>query len=217
LKAINFDIPKLENGVKIQATAIMDYRIDNRNPVPVLYQSGYLTVKDYDRLMDKYTLGFPNEEVRYGFYNELLREYMPGKDIWSEFYVANFIEDLLSHDTESFMTRLKAFFADVPYELNNKAEKHFQTVFYIFFKLMGQYVEVEYRTATGRIDAVVTAADTVYVFEFKLSDSATAEDAIRQIDEKGYLIPFTASGKRLVKIGVAFSLEERGVSQWIVK
>jgi hypothetical protein len=193
----------------------MDYRIDNRDPVPVLYQSGYLTVKDYDGLTDEYTLGFPNEEVRYGFYNELLREYMPGKRVNTEFNAGYFLRDLWSHDAESFMTRLKAFFADVPYELNNKAEKHFQTVFYIFFKLMGQYIEVEYRTSTGRIDAVVMTADTVYVFEFKLSDSATAEDAIRQIDEKGYPIPFTASGRRLVKIGVAVSLEERGISQWI--
>jgi hypothetical protein len=102
------------------------------------------------------------------------------------------------------MTRLKAFFADIPYDLNNKEDKHYQTVFYILFKLMGQYIRVEYRTAVGRIDAVVESLDTVYVFEFKLSEKATAEDALRQIDEKGYLMPFTADGKQLVRIGVAF-------------
>jgi hypothetical protein len=114
------------------------------------------------------------------------------------------------------MNRLKAFFAGIPYELNNKEEKHYQTVFYLLFRLMGQFIEVEQRSAAGRADAVVVTDDAVYVFEFKLAGKATAEDALKQIDEKGYLIPFTAGNKRLVKVGAEFSAEERGLNRWIV-
>jgi hypothetical protein len=217
LKAVDFDIPKLEGDVKIPADSIMDYRIDDHNPVPVLYQSGYLTIRYYDSLLDEYTLGFPNEEVKYGFFRELMPAYVPGKDTRVEFSDRQFIRDLWAHDVEAFMTRLKAFFAGIPYELNNRAEKHYQTIFYILFRLMGQFIQVEYRTATGRIDAVVEISDTVYVFEFKMEENASAEDALKQIDDKGYLIPFAASGKRLVKIGVAFSAEERSIGRWITE
>ncbi|MDR1380321.1 MAG: ATP-binding protein, partial [Tannerella sp.] len=214
LKDVDFDIPKLENDIDIPADAIMDYRTDNRDPVPVLYQSGYLTIKTYNEKTNVYTLGIPNEEVKYGFFKELLAVYMPGKNINREFYAGNFAEDLWAHDIERFMTRLKAFFADIPYELNNREERHYQTVFYILFRLLGQFVRVEYRTATGRIDAVVETSDAVHVFEFKLEQNATAEQALAQIDAKDYLIPFTASGKQLVKIGVEFGGNERGVKRW---
>jgi hypothetical protein len=217
LKDIDFDIPKLESDVKIPAQSIMDYRAENADPVPALYQSGYLTIKSYSELADIYTLGFPNEEVKYGFFDELMMMYMPGKRTRSEFAAGLFVEDLWAHNIDGFMTRLKAFFAGVPYELHSKGEKYFQTVFYILFRLMGQFIEVEYRSATGRADAVVTIRDAVYVFEFKISETATAEDALKQIDDKGYPLPFTASGKRLVKVGVEFSADERGVKRWAIE
>ncbi|MDR2814295.1 MAG: PD-(D/E)XK nuclease domain-containing protein, partial [Prevotellaceae bacterium] len=100
---------------------------------------------------------------------------------------------------------------------NNKEEKHYQTIFFIFFRLMGQFVEVEQHSAVGRADAVVATDDTVFAFEFKLADKSTAEEALSQIDEKGYLKPYAACGKKLVKVGVEFSAEERGVSRWAVK
>jgi hypothetical protein len=217
LKNIDFDIKSLDNDVKIPADSISDYRFEYENPVPLLYQSGYLTIKDYESLFNEYTLGFPNEEVKYGFFNELLPVYMPKKNIQGEFYTANFIRDLLANNVEGFMIRLKAFFAGISYELNNKEEKHYQTIFYLFFKLMGQFIEVEQRSAIGRTDAVVITGSSIFVFEFKLTENATAEDAIKQIDEKNYLIPFTASNKKLVKVGVEFSNEERGISRWIVE
>jgi hypothetical protein len=216
LKDMDFDVKTLETGVNISANAITDYQTGDRNPIPLLYQSGYLTIKSYDKRLDKYVLGYPSEEVKYGFLTNLLPMYMPKKDTLSEFYVGNFIEDLLANNVEGFMNRLKAFFAGISYELNNKEEKHYQTVFYLLFRLMGQFIEAEQRSATGRADAVVTTDDAVYVFEFKLAVNATAEDALKQIDEKGYLIPFTAGNKRLVKIGAEFSAEERGLSRWVV-
>jgi hypothetical protein len=115
------------------------------------------------------------------------------------------------------MTRLKAFFAGVPYVLHNRGERYFQTVFYILFKLMGQFIEVEYRSAAGRADAVITIQDAVYVFEFKMSERTTAEEALKQIDDKGYLIPFTAAGKQLVKVGVEFSADGHGVKRWTIE
>jgi hypothetical protein len=216
LKDLNFNIESLENDVKVPVHSITDYRAEYKNPVPLLYQSGYLTIKSYNERFNSYTLGFPNEEVKYGFFNELLPVYIPEKDIHSEFYVEYFIEDLLANNVEGFMIRLKAFFAGIPYELNNKEEKHYQTVFYLFFKLMGQFIDVEPRSAIGRADAVVTTEDSVFVFEFKLTENATAEEAIKQIDDKNYLIPFTAGNKKLVKVGVEFSREERGISRWVV-
>jgi hypothetical protein len=217
LRDIDFEIPKLENDVKIPAQAIMDYRVENPDPVPVLYQSGYLTIKSYNERADIYTLGFPNEEVKYGFFDELMMMYMPGKRTRGEFAAGLFVEDLWAHNIDGFMTRLQAFFAGVPYELYNRGEKYFQTVFFILFRLMGQFIEVEYRSAAGRADAVVTIKDAVYVFEFKMTETATAEDALKQIDDKGYLIPFTASGKQLVKIGIEFSADGRGVKRWAIE
>ena len=216
LKNIEFDIPTLEKDVTIPSRAITEYKVESANPTPLLYQSGYLTIKAYDERYDEYILGFPNEEVKYGFYNELLPAYMPKTDILSEFYVGHFIRDLQAGNVEGFMTRLKAFFAGIPYELDNKTEKHYQTVFYLLLKLMGQFVDAEPRSSAGRADAVVKTADAVYAFEFKLTGNATAEDALKQIDEKGYLIPFTSGNKKLVKIGAEFSTKLRGLSRWLV-
>jgi hypothetical protein len=217
LKDMDFDIKSLDNDIKIPVDSIADYRAEYEDPVPLLYQSGYLTIKSYSERINSYVLGFPNEEVKYGFFNELLPAYMPKKNVQGEFYVGYFIEDLFAGDVDGFMNRLKAFFAGIPYELNNKEEKHYQTVFYLLFKLMGQFVEVEQRSAIGRADAVVITDDSVFVFEFKLTENATAEEALKQIDEKHYLIPFAAGNKKLVKVGVEFSREERGISRWVMK
>ena len=216
LKNIDFDIKSLEQDVFMPAHAISDYRFESNNPIPLLYQSGYLTIKSYNGLLNEYILGFPNEEVKYGFYNELLPVYLSKTDNLTEFYVGNFIRDLQAGNVEGFMVRLKAFFAGISYELNNKTEKDFQSMFFVLFKLMGQFVEAEPRSAAGRADAIVITDDTVYAFEFKLTGNGTAEDALKQIDDKGYLIPFSAGDKKLVKIGAEFSAKERGLSRWIM-
>jgi len=217
LKDMEFDVKSLENDVKIPADAIDKYRIGSGNPVPLLYQSGYLTIKGYDDEMNMYVLGFPNEEVKYGFLQELIQMYMPKIDNLTEFYAGHFIGDLKSGNIESFMTRLKAYFAGIPYKLNNKTEKHYQTIFYVLLKLMGQFIEVEQDSAVGRVDAIIITADAIYAFEFKLTEKATAEDAIKQIDNKGYLTPYIASNKKLVKIGAEFSKTERGLKRWAIE
>jgi hypothetical protein len=214
LKQEDFDIRNLKGDVTIDARSITDYRPESNNPVPILYQSGYLTIKDYDREFDEYILGFPNGEVEYGFLHELLPAFAP-RDMTGDFSAAKFVRDLQAGNVDAFMTRLRAFFAGIPYELNDKTERHYQTVFYLVLKLMGQFVETEQRSAAGRADAVVITADTVYIFEFKLAGNATAEDALKQIDDKGYLIPFTAGNRKTVKIGAEFNAAERTLSRWL--
>lgn len=122
-------------------------------------------------------------------------------------YIGRFVRKLRSGDVDAFLTRLKAFFADFPYELKAKTERHYQVVFYLVFKLMGQFCD-----AKGRADAVVKTKDYIYVFEFKLDGSV--KDALRQIDKKGYLLPYEADGRELVKIGVSFSKEDRNLDCW---
>ncbi|WP_087880599.1 ATP-binding protein [Parabacteroides timonensis] len=213
LKKSNYDLRRIIEGVELRASAFSEYRVDANNPIPVIYQSGYLTIKDYDKEFQNYTLRFPNEEVEYGFLNFIVPFYTPVSDDESGFYIEQFIRELRAGETDAFLTRLKAFFADFPYELNDRTERHYQVVFYLVFKLMGQFCDAEVRSARGRADAVVKTKDYIYVFEFKLDGSAA--DAVRQIDEKGYLIPYVADNRTLIKVGVSFSAEERNISEWI--
>jgi hypothetical protein len=217
LKESNFEIPNLENNVHIDAGDITDYRAEEySNPVPLLYQSGYLTIKEYDREYNEYILGFPNEEVKYGFLKRLLPSYVPQYASAQTFSATQFVKTLRAGDIEIFMNNMRAFYASIPYDLidnKNKDEKYYQFIFYLLVTLMGQFVQTEVKTATGRIDAVIKTADTIYVFEFKMANHGTAENALEQIDSKGYLIPFTADGRKLVKIGAEFNEKERGISR----
>ena len=222
LKDNDFNLRSLENDVQIPADLITSYQAGDENPVPLLYQSGYLTIKRYDKEFDGYTLGFPNDEVKYGFMKRLIPVYLPRREMSGDFYVGNFIRDLRAGNVDGFMIRLKAFFSGIPNELNNKEEKHYQTVFYLLFKLMGQYIDAEASSAVGRADAVAVVNDTVFIFEFKLTDRkdglhtvSTAEDALRQIDERKYAAQYAASNKTIVKIGAEFSAEERTLSRWV--
>ena len=213
LRKTDFDLRELD-GIRVLAASLTDDRADVNNPVPMIYQSGYLTIKDYDDEFQEYTLGFPNEEVKYGFLNFAAQFYTPVRESDTAFYIGKFIRELRSGDAEAFLTRLRAFFAGIPYELNDRTERHYQVVFYLVFRLMGQFAETEVRSARGRADAIVRTADYLFVFEFKLN--GTAEEALQQIGDRGYLIPFTTDGRRLVKIGVEFDATERNLGRWII-
>ena len=213
LKKSEYDLRTLIDGVEASASSFTEYRIDANNPIPLIYQSGYLTIKDYSSRFGNYLLEFPNDEVRYGFIDFLIPYYTSVVDDERGFYIGKFILELENGDYDSFLTLLQAFFADFPYELNDKSERHYQVVFYLVFKLMGQFTDVEIRSARGRADAVVKTPKFIYVFEFKLN--GTAEEALQQIDDKGYLIPYQADGRKLIKIGVEFSATERNISRWL--
>ena len=213
LKKSEYDLRTLIDGVEANASSFMEYRVDANNPIPLIYQSGYLTIKGYDKRFGNYLLKFPNDEVRYGFMDFLVPYYTSVVDDERGFYLGKFVRELESGDVDAFLTRLQAFFADFPYELNEKTERHYQVVFYLVFKLMGQFTGAEVRSARGRADAVVKTPKYIYVFEFKLN--GTAEQALQQIDEKGYLIPYQVDGRELVKVGVEFSAEKRNIDRWL--
>ena len=215
LKESDYDLRLLIDGIKLKPSDFAEYRADVKNPIPMLYQSGYLTITGYDNKYNMYNLGFPNEEVKYGFLNFLIPYYTSVNNGTGSFHIAEFCSELEAGDTEAFMKRLKIFFADMSYELNNNNEKHYQTIFYVVFSMMGQYIEAEVRSAEGRSDAVVKTKDIIYVFEFKLNGSA--EKAIRQIDDKGYLIPYQLDSRRLVKVGVEFSKKKRNIHRFIAR
>ena len=183
------------------------------NVLPMLYQTGYLTIKDYDRNLHLYTLGYPNREVKIGFTQGLLAQYrsrmMTGSGFVAQFFVA-----MYRHDIDKALTLLQSFLAGIPYDLENKTEKHFQTIIYLIFSLLGYYTRAEVKSAAGRADAVCWTKDRTYVFEFKLDGSA--EDALKQIDDKGYLIPYKADGT-CVKVGVNISSQTRTLESWKVE
>jgi hypothetical protein len=220
IKNTGFDIKTMENDVMISSKSIMDYQVGNTSLIPLLYQSGYLTIKDYSEKYDDFILGFPNEEVKYGFYSELLPTFLSKPDYADTFSASRFTRTLESGNTEGFMQNLKAFYASIPYDAEKKErkdEKYYQSIFYLLFKLMGQFVETEPKCNKGRADAVVKTADAIYVFEFKMDDTATAEDALAQINSKKYAIPYTADHRKLVKIGVEFSQTEKGIKRWLIE
>lgn len=210
------------------------------NSLPMLYQTGYLTIKEYDRDLHLYTLGYPNKEVKIGFTQGLLAQYK-NQEITGSGFVAQFYASMYRHDIDKALSLMQSYLAGIPYDLENKSEKHFQTIIYLIFSLLGYYTQAEVKSAIGRADAVCWTKDRIYIFEFKVDGSA--EEALRQIDEKGYLIPYrfegterceatsvaepveatcrdasagSASGKRLVKVGVNISTQTRTIESWKV-
>ena len=214
LKESDYDLRLLMDGIETAVSAFTEYRADKKNPIPLIYQSGYLTIKDYDRRFKMYRLGFPNDEVRYGFLNFLVPFYTSVTDDERSFYIGKFINELENGNADAFMRRFEAFFADFPYELNDQTERHYQVVIYLIFKLMGQFTQAEVHSSRGCADAVVRTPKFIYVFEFKLN--GTAGQAMQQIDEKGYALPYAVEGRQVIKVGVEFSAEKRNVERWVV-
>lgn len=187
---------------------------NNMSAIPVIYQSGYLTIKDYDSEFKMYTLGFPNEEVAEGFAMFLLPCYTAIRSDQTAFDIKNFVLDVRKGNTEQFLKRLRSLFADTPYELVKNLENHYQNVLWLLFKLMGFYVQAEYHTSEGRIDLVLQSPKFCYVMEFKLD--GTAEEALAQIEDKHYALPFDTSGRQIIRIGMNFDSKTRNIERWVI-
>ena len=213
LKKSDYDLEEVSH-VETDAN-ILDSIFTDDNPIPVIYQSGYLTIKGYDKRFGIYTLGFPNREVEEGFMNFLLPFYSAVSKTRSPFEIKRFVTDVESGDIDGFMERLQSFLADCPYELAKDIELHYQNVLFIVFRLTGLYTKVEYHTSRGRIDLVLQTDSYVYVMEFKLDGSA--EQALQQIEEKQYALPFAKDSRKVYTIGVNFSSETRNIDRWIVR
>ena len=213
IKAIHqsdFDLHSFNDGIEVGINAINAYKLDFSNIIPMMYQSGYLTIKDYDSDFDTCTLGYPNEEVRYAFMEQLALEYTYLTSDSTKLDSATFSKYVCKGETDKFMQAIKAIFAHIPYPTNQKQyELNYQTIFYLIFTLMGQRMRTEVYTNEGRIDAVCETKDYIYLFEFKLG--GTVEDALKQIDDKDYAVGYEASGKQIVKIGVAIDTEKRQI------
>ena len=187
----------------------------DESPIPVIYQSGYLTIKDYDPRFENYILGFPNREVEEGFIKFLMPFYTRVNKVESSFEIQQFTREIEIGKPDAFLRRLQSFFADTPYELIRDLEIHYQNVLFIVFRLVGFYVKAEYHTSEGRVDLVLQTDRYIYVIEFKLE--GTAEEAIRQIEEKHYARPFQADPRQLFKIGINFDNNTRNIERWIVE
>lgn len=215
LKQHHYNLDRLSQE---QTTADILNSIDSTstNPVPVIYQSGYLTIKEYDERFGIYTLGFPNREVEEGFVNFLLPFYTNLTAPETGFAIQKFVRDVEAGNVDAFLSRLQSLMADTSYEqIKRDQEVHYQNVVFIVTKLMGFYVKAEYHTSNGRIDLVLQTDKYVYVMEFKLD--GTAEEALQQIHDKQYARPFASDNREVFKIGVNFSSETRNIERWVVE
>lgn len=212
LKQGNYNLDNIsKNDVAVETLTGANYV--SPAPITLMYQAGYLTIKDYDQRFNTYNLDYPNEEVKSGFLNSLSHLYAPAL-AGGELSVYQFIRDIEKGNTKSFLDRLTAFFSGNSYMIQGDLELYFQNVMSIMLKMMGLYVKTEYQTSNGRIDIVFDTDKYVYIIELKRDESA--ETALKQIEEKGYDKPFLASGKKIIKLGINFSSETKTIDGWAV-
>lgn len=217
LRKNHFDVRRFsDKTIYASESTLQDYTGDTVNPTPLLYQTGYLTIADYSRRLQRYTLCFPNEEVKYGFLSSMMPSYVPsasegnGLDIFTlEAYAEN-------GNLDGIRNILTALFARITYTTENDPFEHyFQSVIYLVFTLLGKYALCEMHTFTGRIDCKVETERFIYLFEFKRDDSA--DNALKQIADNSYALPFAADRRKLYKIGVSFDSEKRVLADWKVQ
>lgn len=199
----------------------VDYKADVEKPLPMIYQSGYLTVKDYDLRRDSYLLDFPNDEVRRGFLTMMANDYLKPKDGNISSWIVDSLILLEEGETTEFRDSLTAFLSSIAYDSHDSVktpeatEKYFQYTFYLILRLIGESncrLINEKRQAIGRVDCIIELKDYVYIFEFKLDGSA--DEALRQIEEKNYAKPYLADKRQIISIGVNFSSETMTVEEW---
>ena len=194
---------------------LKDYTGDSLDLVPLLYQTGYLTIADYDKQKKRYTLCFPNEEVKYGFLESLMPSYVPKATPGNGLDIFTLDEYIESGQHNKIMAVLTALFANITYTVEaDPFEHYFQSVIYLVFTLLGKITQCEMHTYTGRIDCKVETENYIYLFEFKRD--ASAKSALQQIESKDYALPFKADSRKLFKIGVSFDSASRKLVEWEV-
>ncbi len=214
LQENDYDLKDLSEG-NITARDLTSKESMLSAPVALFYQSGYLTIKDYNKKSGAYKLGYPNKEVEESFLDFILPKYMHTNENASFSYVEKMYENLENGEIEDFLKTMKTFFASVPYDLIKDTENHYQTVIFIICKLIGFIVEAEYKIVNGRIDMIVRTDNFLYLFEFKFDKSA--KEALQQIDSKDYPLAFQQDERKLYKIGVNFSSQTKNIDEYIVK
>jgi hypothetical protein len=205
-----------EAGIRASEDEMKNFGAQSNQLIPLYYQSGYLTISGYDPQFRKYILTFPNQEVKYGFVNSFIPYVFGSKKSESSLSVDQMVMDLNAGDINAFLNRIKALFAGIPYLEMDQApyEQMWRNQFWTIFTLMGQYTACEVHTAKGRIDCIVNNKKYIYLFEFKVDQSA--EEALKQIERQRYASVFSADGRTVMKIGISFSSKERNIVNWTV-
>ena len=249
LKEANYYIPDLDGNVELDEEGLQTYRAIAQDALPILFQAGYLTIKKYIKDLRLYRLGFPNDEVRYGFLHNLLPAYSAVPFGQTRVWAGRFVQDIRKGDVKSFMERMQAIISGISYdnftaENLKLREQNYQTAVYLIFALMGQFVQTEVhcyssaatdgggsiqqrcfgdsetrsqnytRMYSFGVDCAVRTVDSIYIFEFKLSGSGSAEDALNQIKEKHYAEKYRMDGKKIVLIGSSFDEKTRTIKEW---
>ncbi len=219
LKKAHFYLPDLENNVEIDLSSLNNFKVDVGSPIPILYQAGYLTLKSYNRRSGLYSLGYPNNEVKYGLIRNLLPSYSNLDETKVQRFVWQFYEKVCSGDVASFMQVISDLLANIPYSSDSKddvrwREQNYQIAVALIFQFMGMYTQTEVYSAKGRADCVVYTEHIIYIFEFKLWSAGTAEEALTQIQVQEYYKPLRLQGKKLVLIGTSFDEEKRNIKEW---
>ena len=214
-----YDFRHLVNDVSYPKDGLKTYKDDDLNTdlVPLLYYTGYLTIKKYDAKTRLYTLGFPNNEIELSFLNGLANEFYRAPNDLMGFNYAYFLQDFNSGDIESLIGRFQALYSTIPYANNDNdkwVERDFQNVIFLVFTICGQFVVSEYHTSKGRADTIVVNDKYVYLFEFKMDGDA--QTALDQINEKDYAGRFKMDSRKLIKVGVNFSSKEKNIIEWKV-
>ncbi|MBI4770238.1 MAG: ATP-binding protein [Chloroflexi bacterium] len=211
LKTRGYDLQQLED-LQVPELAFSTYEIESLEIVPLLFQTGYLTIKDYEDRFQTYTLSYPNYEVKRAFMAYLLNAYGEVELAFAGSALKQLAQALLDTAWGRFFQALNTFLANIPYDLQIKQEKYYQTIFYLIFKLIGLEINAEVHTNQGRIDAVIETEAAVYLFEFKLDGSAA--EALQQIKEREYFARYQLTEKTLHLLGVSFEMEKRRVAAW---
>ncbi len=212
----DFDYKSLEDDIEIGFRSLENYRLTATDPLPMLYQTGYITIKAYDKDFRAFTLGLPNEEVKYGLYENLIPLYAGYEEKTSNIEVLNFVRELRAGKVNEFMERINKIFAAAPKKSNQKCyELDCQAFVWLIFKLMGEFVLCEVQNGKGRSDAVVWEKSAIYIFEFKMDKSA--KEAMAQINSKDYPIAYKSDGRKIVKVAVNYSSEKEQLDDWIIE
>ncbi len=214
MKLTSFDVTTLSDNVEVTSYDLSGMQDIVNRPIPLFFQTGYLTIKDYDDEFDIYTLGFPNDEVKNGFLKFIFSYYVPVNPAEGNTTTAKLAKALKTGMPDVFMRTLEALFANTTYQIQGDSEKNFQYAMYIIMELLGEYVQAERSTSNGRIDLLLQTKDYIYIVELKID--STADAALQQIEDKGYAKPFINDPRKLFKIGVSFSTENRRIEDWKV-
>jgi len=220
LKRERHYFPNFEKGIPVPRFVLENYSTDSQEVIPVLFQAGYLTIKNFLPAKDTYLLGFPNEEVKYSFLGNIQPILAPLEDSETGNAVWDFQEAIETGDVAQMMEKIDALLAGVPYDNVNEAkyrERDAQVALYLIFTLLGKLVTTEVYNNKGRADLIVHTDEVIYIFELKLWSAGTPDDAIAQIKAQGYATPFQASPKKVLLIGASFDEEKRNLGEWKVE